>query len=215
MAGGRPESTTFQRSEIWTQLASKGRCAGASSGCPTPDFRPPQARRDRLGRRQLSSTTTAWTGTPSKRPGSATPRPRPNRQGPGPRARQARARTQDPWRLHHHPAAGQEPAALGRAHAAAQGPGVCADAAAGADAEQAAHPGDLPQQRGMGRRRVWRRGRRAALLQEKRRTPVTARGRPPGRHAARPPRRWRCPSRCRNPASCRRPCYHRRYCRRQ
>jgi monofunctional biosynthetic peptidoglycan transglycosylase len=33
MAAVNPESTTFQRSEAWAQIASGGRCAGASSGC--------------------------------------------------------------------------------------------------------------------------------------------------------------------------------------
>ena len=47
--------------------------------------------------------------------------------------------------------------------------GICAHAAAGTNPEQRADSGDLSQQRGMGRRRVWRRSRCAALLQEKRR----------------------------------------------
>src|SRR5665647_1780664 len=48
-------------------------------------------------------------------------------------------------RLHHHPATGQEPAALVRANAAAQGPGNHPRLPAGADVEQGADPGDLPE----------------------------------------------------------------------
>src|SRR5256885_5621727 len=61
---------------------------------------------------------------------------------------------------------------------------ICADPAAGTDAEQAAHPGDLPQQRGMGPGRIWRGGCSPPLLSQERLTAQRGRGRTPGRDAA-------------------------------
>src|SRR6218665_2940907 len=121
MAAIDPESSTFQRSEAWAQIAGTGRLRWRQQWVPYAD----------------------------------------------------------------HPAVGQEPAALWRAQHVAQGAGIAAGAAARTVAQQAAHSGDLPQQRGMGRRRVWRASRSAALLWQKRAPTHPRRGRPAGRDAAR------------------------------
>ena len=74
-----------------------------------------------------------------------------------------------PGRLHHHAAAGQEPLPRHREEPAAQGARGAADGEAGAPARQAAHPRPLPQRGRVGRRRLRRRGRRAALVRDQRR----------------------------------------------
>ncbi|MNL44175.1 hypothetical protein D3C87_1667340 [compost metagenome] len=119
-------------------------------------LRPAQTRRHRLGRRQLCDPRRRGLERHRKSLGAQRQGRGPGQQSPGPRPRPPRARSQNPRWLHHHPATGQKPAAVRRTHPAAQGAGVCAHAAIGATAEQAAHPGDLSEQRGMGRRCVRR-----------------------------------------------------------
>jgi hypothetical protein len=53
MAVVDPESTTFQRSEAWRIATDATGCAGASAGCLIRRSPTPEARRDRLGGRQL------------------------------------------------------------------------------------------------------------------------------------------------------------------
>jgi hypothetical protein len=186
MAVVDPQSTAFQRSEIWTQLASKGQVRWRQQWMPyDPDFRPPQARRDRLGRRQFRQPRRR--GLERHRKGLGTQRPGrgANRQGPGPRpdkpvrAPKIRGGSTITQQLAKNLLLSGERTLLRK------GQEFVLALLLEQLLSQAAHPGDLPQQRGMGRRGVWRRGRSPALLQEAGRTPVTARGRTPGRHAAR------------------------------
>ena len=67
----------------------------------------------------------------------------------------AQGRAPDGWQ-HHHPAAGQEPLSLCRAHPAAQAAGGGAGQAPGAGSEQGAHPRALPQRGGVGARDLGR-----------------------------------------------------------
>ena len=90
-------------------------------------------------------------------------------------------------RLDHQPAAGEEPVPFRRALVAAQGPGGDHHLDAGAHALQAPHPRDLPQLRGVGRRRVRRRGGCAPPLRR-----AGGRPRPRSRRPGSPPS---CPAR--------------------
>ena len=74
-----------------------------------------------------------------------------------------------PRRLHHHAAGGEEPRARHREEPAPEGARGLPHREAGAPARQAAHPGPLPQRGRVGRRRLRRRGGRAAPLRDQRR----------------------------------------------
>ena len=120
-------STTFQRSEVWRIATEKETCAGASSGCPTRQISDHLKRAVIASETTASPATTAWTGRRSRKPGRATATGRrSSRTGPRTRCALAPEAPKIVGGSHHHPAAGQEPAAVGRAHVAAQGPGICA-----------------------------------------------------------------------------------------
>ena len=163
-----PQSTTFQRSEAWRLLVERQRILWSQDWVDArPHLRPPQARRHRQRGRRLRRPLRRRVGRHREGLG-AQPARRGARRAGRPAPARARAAAEGRRRLDDHPATGQEPAAVGRAHGAAQGPGAAADADAGSPAGQAAHPGDLPQQRRMGRRRVRRPGGGAALFPRRR-----------------------------------------------
>src|SRR5262249_47028593 len=87
-------------------------------------------------------------------------------------------------RLDDHPAARQEPLALGPAEPAPQGEGGDPHQAARARPPEAAHPRDLPERRRAGAGDLRRRVRRPPLFRQERRGPLPPRGRRPRR---RPP----------------------------
>ena len=152
--------------------------AGASSGCPTPQHRAaPEARRDRQRGRRLRRPQRRRVGRDREGLGDATSAPRrgPSSAGRRPRAQapQPAARASPRWS-----AARPSPSSWRRTCSCRASARVLRKAQEfvltlmlEALLSQAAHPGDLPEQRRMGRRRVRRPGRRAALLPHRRGAP--------------------------------------------
>ena len=129
-----------------------------------------QARRDRRARTASSSTTRAWSGRRSR---SARQRNAKAEEIAARRAAQMRARGKEPRagaKMRGGSTITQQLAKnlllSGERTLLRKGQELVLATALEAAAEQGAHPGDLPQQRRMGRRRVRRRSGRAALLQE-------------------------------------------------
>ena len=149
MAAIDPESTAFQRSEAW-QVATHGRSNGERDW--QQRWVPYAQIADSLKRAVIASEDSEfiyhqgveWEAI--ERPASATPRPRRSPPAAPPRCgrggKEPRARSTARRLDHHHPATGQEPAAV-RASAILLRKGqelVLANALAGADAEQGADP---------------------------------------------------------------------------
>jgi penicillin-binding protein 1A len=84
-------------------------------------------------------------------------------------------------RLDHHPAAGPQPVPQPCPELSPQGPGTDPGRLAGAEVLQEADPGALPEPGLFRGRRLWHRGRLAALFQQARRPADDRRGRPAGR----------------------------------
>ena len=107
MAAINPESTTFQRSEAWTLLASKGSVPWRQQWVPYGKIS------DHLKRAVIASEDDGFVNHEGvdwaaiEKPGSATPRPKPRSPRPRAAPRPPGACAQDPRRLHHHPATGQ------------------------------------------------------------------------------------------------------------
>src|SRR4029453_3711300 len=136
-----PQSTSFQRSEAWRIATQKGQLRWRQQWVPY------EAISDNLKRAVIASEDGSftnhdgvdWEAIEKAWQRNAQAEERAARQKPRDAARSQPA-PKDRRRIHHHAAARQEPAAVRRAHAAAQGPGVRAGVRAGKDALQGAHP---------------------------------------------------------------------------
>src|SRR5207237_10750179 len=87
-------------------------------------------------------------------------------------------------RQHDHPATGEELVSVVREEAAAESQGSTDYECARAASHETTHPGNLPERRGMGKRRLWRGGSGASPLRQIGLRPDHGRGGAPGRDPA-------------------------------
>ena len=126
-----PQSTSFQRSEAWRLLVERQQILWSQQWVPYEQISP------HLKRAVIASEDAGF-AEHSGVEWDAIEQAWEKNQRAEARAEKAQARApnrpvvgQGGGRLHHHPAAGEEPVPVGRAHGAAQGAGVRADADAG------------------------------------------------------------------------------------
>jgi hypothetical protein len=150
-----PQSTSFQRSEAWRLLVEQQRLPGRSSGSPASASRPPEARRHRQRGRRLHRPRRRRLGRHREGLGA-----QPARRGPR-RARPRSAAQAGRWC----------PRSWAAPPSRSSWPRTCSSRASARccarrrnwcwrccskPAGQGAHPGDLPEQRRVGRGRVRR-----------------------------------------------------------